>query len=151
VLTRCGSEVARKAPSTAGTLLATGFLRAGRAARDVVAGESPVARAARLLAAAQQGIEERGKAAAGDRTLLDALAPAVAALAEAGAGGLGPGEALARAAAAADEGARATREMRAKVGRASWLADRAQGHEDAGARLVALFFASAAQHAAKAG
>jgi dihydroxyacetone kinase-like protein len=148
VLTRCGAELARKAPSTAGTLLATGFLRAGRAARDVVEGERDVAQVARLLAAAQQGIEERGKAAVGDRTLLDALAPAVAALRAADAEGLALPVALARAATAAGEGAVATKDLRARVGRAGWLADRALGHEDAGARLVAILLDSAARHVA---
>jgi dihydroxyacetone kinase len=142
-LRRCGGELARKAPSTSGTLVATGFLRAARAAGE--AGGAPggqpggdTARLARLLGAAQQGIQERGKAAPGDRTLLDALAPAVAALEAAGKEGAGVATALARAAQAAHEGAEATRTMRAKVGRAGWLADRAAGHVDAGAYLVAL-------------
>jgi dihydroxyacetone kinase len=48
------------------------------------------------------------------------------------------------AATAADAGARATASMAAKVGRAGWLAERAAGHEDAGARLIAVAFAAAA-------
>lgn len=192
-LRRCGAELARKAPSTSGTLVATGFLRAARAAADAQgstqaasqegasqdqgapAGEaSQVALLAQLLAAAQQGIQERGKAAPGDKTMLDALAPAVAAL-QAAAGNGAPGDssgnplegsqgtppekppegpsgegvtlavALQRAAAAAAAGATATMTMRAKVGRAGWLADRSAGHVDAGARLVALAFAAAAR------
>ena len=144
-LRRCGSEVARKAPSTCGTLLATGFLRAARVAGEPA--ESPAHRLARALEAAQAGIQERGKAAPGDRTLLDALAPAVAALQAAAAEGAALPDALDRAATAAAEGAEATRTMRARVGRAGWLADRAAGHVDAGAHLVALALAAAARAA----
>jgi dihydroxyacetone kinase-like protein len=147
-LKRCGSEIARKAPSTCGTLIATGFLRAGRAAGETAfAGAvNDTARAAVLLAAAQQGIQERGKAAPGEKSLLDALAPAVDTLREGGAAGEPLPPAFRRAANAAAAGAAATKEMRAKVGRAGWLADRSQGSEDAGAHLIALLFAAAARH-----
>src|SRR5206468_2736974 len=140
-LKRCGSELARKAPSTAGTLVATGFLRAGRVAADPAS--DGVAALTRALEAAQQGIEERGKAAPGDKTMLDALAPAVAALREASGETLAG--ALARASAAAAAGAAATAGLRAKVGRAGWLADRSEGSEDAGAHLVATALAAAAR------
>jgi dihydroxyacetone kinase-like protein len=140
-LKRCGTELARKAPSTSGTLVATGFLRAGRVAAEPAPGA--VAALTRALEAAQQGIEERGKAVPGDKTMLDALAPAVAALREASGEPLAG--ALARAAAAAAAGAAATRGMRAKVGRAGWLADRSEGTEDAGAHLVATALAAAAR------
>jgi dihydroxyacetone kinase-like protein len=142
-LRRCGSELARKAPSTCGTLIATGFLRAARVAGPTPAG-GPIAQLADALAAARAGIEERGGAAPGDRTLLDALAPAVQAIREAAASGADLATALAQAAEAAASGAEATRTMRAKVGRAGWLADRAAGHVDAGAYLVALAFRAAA-------
>jgi phosphoenolpyruvate---glycerone phosphotransferase subunit DhaL len=150
VLRRCGSELARKAPSTCGTLVATGFLRAARAVPEVdaAAAGGPGAgalRLARLLGAAQTGIQERGKAAPGDRTLLDALDPAVAALRAAGEGGATAGTALQAAADAAGAGAEATRGMRARMGRAGWLAERAAGHVDAGAFLVALILRAAAR------
>ncbi len=144
LLKRCGSELARKAPSTSGTLAATAFLRAGRAASDATLGGTALL--AQLAAAAQQGIQERGKAAPGDKTMLDALAPAVAALQQAAGAGAAIPAALADAARAARAGADTTRSMRAKVGRAGWLADRSVGHEDGGAYLVALIFASAARH-----
>jgi len=146
-LRRCGGELARKAPSTSGTLLATGFLRAARAAGEPdFAAAGATAGLARLLAAAQTGIQERGKAAPGDRTMLDALAPAVDALRAAGEAGTAPGPALAGAARAAAAGAEGTRAMRARVGRAGWLADRAAGNVDAGAALVAMILAAAARH-----
>lgn len=143
-LKRCGSELARKAPSTSGTLVATAFLRAGRAATETTS--SGTALLAELAAAAQHGIQERGKAAPGDKTLLDALVPAVTALQRAAAADTRLPDALAAAASAAAEGAAATKSMRPRVGRASWLADRSEGHEDGGAHLVALVLASAARH-----
>jgi phosphoenolpyruvate---glycerone phosphotransferase subunit DhaL len=145
-LKRVGSELARKAPSTCGTLLATALLRAGRTAGDAsfASLEGEVARLALLFGAAQQGIEERGKASPGDKTLLDALAPAREAL-HAASGTLDVDAALRQAAAAAAAGAERTKVLRARVGRAGWLADRSQGHEDAGAYLVALILASAAR------
>ena len=89
--------------------------------------------------------QERGKAAPGDRTMLDALAPAVAALQAGGEAGAPLAPSLAGAARAAAEGAEATRTMRAKVGRAGWLAERAAGNVDAGAALVALILAAASR------
>jgi len=145
VLKRCGGEVARKAPSTSGTLLATALLRAGRAAAEAPTG-STAAQLAALVNAAQVGIQERGKAVVGDKTLLDALAPAAEALRLAATRGASVHEALADAASAASTGAEATRSMRPKVGRASWIADRSVGHEDAGAHFVALILTSAAKH-----
>ena len=82
----------------------------------------------------------------GDRTMLDALRPAVDAFRAA----IERGEPLpgaARAAAtAAGDGAAATASMTPTVGRAAWLGDRARDHEDAGARLVAMAFDAAAAH-----
>jgi dihydroxyacetone kinase phosphoprotein-dependent L subunit len=146
LLRRCGSELARKAPSTSGTLLATAFLRAGKAASE--SSQTDTALLAELLAAAQQGISERGKASPGDKTMLDALGPAVAAVQRAADSGASLHAALVDASAAAQEGAAATKAMRPKIGRASWLAERSEGQVDAGASLVAVIFASAARHVA---
>lgn len=141
-LRSCGGALARGAPSTAGTLVATGFLRAAKAAGT--AEGTAAARLATLLEAAATGIAERGKAAVGSKTMLDALLPAAEAARAAADGGGGVAEVLARAAEAADAGARATAEMRAVHGRAGWLAERSAGHEDAGARLVAIALRAAA-------
>jgi dihydroxyacetone kinase len=148
-LRRCGTELARKAPSTSGTLLATACLRAAVAVGDPqVESESSTTQLAGAASAALTGIQQRGKANLGDKTMLDALAPAVAALESASATGLGVADALERAAVAARQGVDATAAMRARVGRAGWLADRSEGHPDAGAHLLALIFESAARHAA---
>ncbi|MGI9145624.1 MAG: DAK2 domain-containing protein [Chloroflexota bacterium] len=150
-LKRCGAELARKAPSTSGTLLATALLRAGAAAQqDSAAPATPVALLARMVAAAVDGIQQRGKAKPGDKTLLDALVPASEALRHASDTGGDLPSALRDAADAAAMGAAETRQLRPRVGRASWLADRSEGHEDAGAHLVALVFRSAARSHAPA-
>ncbi len=149
-LRRCGTELARKAPSTSGTLIATACLRAGGAAASAASpGESAASVAARLVDAGLAGIQQRGKAQIGDKTMLDALDPAATALREAAAQAASLPAALASAAAAARSGAEATRGLRARVGRAGWLADRSEGNVDAGAHLVALIFDSAARHTAQ--
>jgi dihydroxyacetone kinase len=140
---RCGSELARKAPSTGGTLLAFALMAAAKA--PVAEDATATRRAAAYIDAAASTIAQRGNVSVGDRTMLDALRPAADALAGAAANDADVPAAVAAAASAADQGARATASMAAKVGRAGWLADRAAGHEDAGARLVALAFAAAAK------
>jgi dihydroxyacetone kinase-like protein len=77
--------------------------------------------------------------------MLDALRPAADALGRAADAGLEASVASRVAAEAAEAGAVATASMAAKVGRAGWLADRAAGHEDAGARLIALVVLAAAR------
>lgn len=142
VLKQCGNAVAREAPSTAGTLIATGLLRAGQAAKSV---QGQAATLAELLEAARAGIAELGGAQLGSKTMLDALAPAAKAAAEAAARGDGLAGALDAAAEAADMGAKATVSMRPRHGRAGWLPERSVGHEDGGARLVAMMLAAAAR------
>lgn len=142
LLRRCGRELARAAPSTSGTLLATALMAAGKVSAE--SGETVTASVARAAGAAFDSISERGKASLGDRTMLDALGPAVTALQAAAAAGSTVGQALQDAADAAQTGVEATRTMEPKVGRAAWLAGRASGHVDAGARLVALILRSAA-------
>jgi dihydroxyacetone kinase len=137
-----GMTLARRAPSTGGTLVAFACLAAARV--EPRPGASLEAIAADLLDAARDEIATRGKVAPGDRTMLDAVAPAVVAYRSAVEEGGFMGAALAAAAAAAEAGARSTVDMEATTGRAGWLADRARGHEDAGARLVAIVFASVA-------
>src|ERR1700730_1323610 len=112
-LKRCGAELARNAPSPSGTLFATAFLRAGTAtAQDSASGEAPVATLARLVTAAVEGIQQRGKAKPGDKTLLDALIPASEALVRASDLALDLQVALQQAADAARTGAEETRGLR---------------------------------------
>ena len=139
---KCGMEIARRAPSTGGTLIAFAFMAAAKA--EVSPDAPAIARAAAYLDVAARSLIERGQVQQGDRTMLDALRPAAEALAQAAADGASAENATRAAAQAADAGARATAAMAAKVGRAGWLAERAAGHEDAGARLIAMAFAAAA-------
>lgn len=141
---KCGMEIARKAPSTGGTLIAFALVAAAKA--DLGPDAAPLVRAAAYLEAAAASIAQRGQVESGDRTMLDALRPAADAVRTAADAAFEPAEAARTAAAAADAGARTTATMAAKVGRAGWLADRAAGHEDAGARLIARAFAAAARH-----
>lgn len=132
-----GLAIAKAAPSTFGTLVATGFLRAGPA---ITAEQSPQQAIAAALKAAEEGIAARGKAERGQRTALDALGPAADAFAQA------PdlNEAWQQAAAAAVAGAEATAAMEPIHGRAGWIAERAKGNPDAGATAVALAFSGVA-------
>jgi dihydroxyacetone kinase len=140
-LRELGTTVARRAPSTAGTLVATALLAMAR--MPLEEDESAVSGIARRLASAQEAIETRGGAHVGEKTLLDALAPAVDALRDAERAESPFASALHAATAAARDGAEQTREMRAQVGRAGWLAARSAGSVDAGAALVAVMFEAA--------
>ena len=138
---RCGTEIARRAPSTGGTLIAFAFMAAAKAA--IEPGATAVERAAAYLAAAADTVAQRGQVEVGERTMLDALRPAADAVRAAADRRDDATAAASAAARAADDGAKATATMAAKVGRAGWLADRAAGHEDAGARLIALALGAA--------
>src|SRR5688500_2402613 len=122
-----------------GPLYGTFFLRLGGALGDA----DPVAPDgfAAALRAGLDGVVARGKAEAGDKTMYDALAPAVEPLDA----GLAAGEpwaaALRRASAAADAGRDATTPMLARKGRASYLGERSIGHQDPGATSTALLVA----------
>ena len=131
-----GMTLARRAPSTGGTLVAFACLAAARV--EAPDGQSVTTTIADWLDAARDEIARRGKVAPGDRTMLDALAPAAATFRDAAEQGADVWECLAKAAAAADAGATATIGMEATTGRAAWLADRARGQEDAGARMIAV-------------
>ncbi|TRZ85969.1 MAG: DAK2 domain-containing protein [Streptomycetaceae bacterium] len=127
-----GREIARFAPSTFGTLFATGLIRASAGVTD----EGALKNVQLAVAAAYEGIAARGKAALGERTLLDALHPASVALNSATdlQAGLNAAGISARA------GATATAAMAPKHGRAGWIGERAQGNEDAGATVIAVVF-----------
>ena len=93
------------------------------------------------LGAGVDGVKARGKAEPGDKTMIDALLPAIEALKS---GDADLGQALRRSAAAAEEGMKATIPMEARKGRASYLGERSVGHQDPGATSAALLIAAAA-------
>jgi phosphoenolpyruvate---glycerone phosphotransferase subunit DhaL len=126
----------------AGPLYGTLFLRMSTAAGDAELLDGPGF--AKALRAGLDGVVARGKAEPGDKTMYDALAPAVAELDRALAEGQQLGAALLTASAAADAGRDATVPMLARKGRASYLGERSVGHQDPGSTSVALLVAAAA-------
>ncbi|NQU22528.1 MAG: dihydroxyacetone kinase subunit L [Candidatus Nealsonbacteria bacterium] len=106
----------------------------------------------RLLATIfEAGLDELlviSKAKVGDKTMVDALIPAVEALKVAAAGGESVADALAKAADAAEAGAEKTKQFQARFGRARNLGERSIGHQDPGATSMAMFFRGMAEGAA---
>ena len=102
---------------------------------------------AAMFEAGVAGLRQQTKAQPGDKTLIDALVPAVEALRAAANGGADVSTALRQAADAAARGAQATKEMTAKFGRARNLGDRTRGHVDPGATSIAHIFAAFAEAA----
>jgi dihydroxyacetone kinase-like protein len=96
------------------------------------------------LAKGIEGVQMRGKAEAGDKTMLDALFPALEALRAAIAEGSSLADALRASAAAAEEGMKATIPLVARKGRASYLGERSAGHQDPGATSSYLLLRTAA-------
>ncbi|MEV4315776.1 dihydroxyacetone kinase subunit DhaL [Actinocrispum sp. NPDC049592] len=143
VLKLVASTLISTVGGAAGPLYGTAFLRASSAVgqETELTAESIVA----ALGAALNGVVARGKAEPGDKTMVDALGPAVAAAQESGSGDIAA--VLSAAAEAADKGAQDTIPLVARKGRASYLGERSAGHMDPGARSTALLlraFADAA-------
>ncbi|MDR3050344.1 MAG: DAK2 domain-containing protein [Oscillospiraceae bacterium] len=131
-----GKAMAAAVPSTMGTLMAAGFMHAGKALRDRV--EWGAAEVSAFFAAYAQGVQNMGKAKAGDKTFLDGLQPAVAALQAAAVAGVPPRHAAAEAARAAHEGFLATQGMLAKHGRAAGRGEASRPLLDPGAAVADL-------------
>ncbi|MCW5953630.1 MAG: dihydroxyacetone kinase subunit L, partial [Propionibacteriaceae bacterium] len=112
----------------AGPLYGTAFLRAAKALGDDA--EVDAAGVAALIGGALEGIVARGKATTGEKTMVDAWTPALAAAQSVAEAGGSATEALYAAAKAALEGAEATIPMLATKGRASYLGERSIGHQD---------------------
>jgi dihydroxyacetone kinase-like protein len=131
-----GATLVSTVGGAAGPLYGTAFIRAGGAlagketldANDIAA----------ALDAALEGIKARGRATRGEKTMIDALEPAIEAYKVSLASGADLTAALKAAADAAEEGMRATTPMLATKGRASYLGERSIGHQDPGATSMAL-------------
>ena len=132
----------------AGPLYGTAFLRASKAAGD---GELDGAGVAAVIAGALEGIQARGKATTGEKTMVDAWTPALEAARTAAESGSDPAAVLEVAATAAESGATATEPMRATKGRASYLGERSIGHLDPGAVSTSLILRAAVRAAGEAG
>jgi phosphoenolpyruvate---glycerone phosphotransferase subunit DhaL len=140
VLTTAGSTLVSTVGGASGPLWGMALRRAGRALGDAEEFDGP--QFADALDAALAGIVELGAAEKGDKTMVDALAPAAQALRERLDAGAGFDEAVAAARRAAEEGMRATVPLRAQKGRASYLGERSIGHQDPGATSTAIIIAA---------
>lgn len=135
VLKTTGMTIVSTVGGASGPLYGTAFVRAGMALADrhEMSAEDVVL----ALEAALDGIVARGKAQPGEKTMVDALVPAIEALRAALADGRSLTRAVQAAAAAAAAGAQATIPMLAMKGRASYLGERSIGHQDPGATSTA--------------
>jgi dihydroxyacetone kinase-like protein len=138
-----GMTLVTSVGGASGPLYGTFFLRLGMTAGPVTefTGESLAA----ALRAGLEGVVARGKAEAGDKTMFDAMAPALAAWDETLGGGGDTVAAASAAFAAAEQGRDATEPLVARKGRASYLGERSAGHLDPGATSTALLFQALAQ------
>ena len=136
-----GMALVSSVGGAAGPLYGTLFLQMGQATTGK--SELDVAAFTEALDAGVQGVIKRGKAEPGDKTMLDALGPALDALRSAG--GDDVAGALAQAADAAREGMEATVPMVARKGRASYLGERSAGHQDPGATSSHLLLKTVAE------
>jgi dihydroxyacetone kinase-like protein len=135
LLRTAGATMARTAPSTMGTLTATGFLRASKAVDGKDALDT--ADMAAFWRAYCDGVAERGKAKVGDKTLLDVLDPIATALEAQAAAGVSLSEALNRTADVAEQALEATKSMLAQHGKAAAFQEKSIGLQDAGATVAA--------------
>lgn len=136
VLTLAGRQLISTVGGASGPLYGTLLRRTGKALGD--AAEVSEEELAGALRAGVDGVMALGGAAPGDKTMIDALVPAVDAL----------GDGFAAARAAAEEGAEATIPLQARKGRASYLGERSIGHQDPGATSSALLIAALDEAAA---
>jgi dihydroxyacetone kinase-like protein len=142
-----GMALVSSVGGAAGPLYGTLFLQMGQATAG--RSELDLAGFTEALDAGVQGVIKRGKAEPGDKTMLDALGPALEALREAS--GDDVAEGLSRAADAAREGMESTVPMVARKGRASYLGERSAGHQDPGATSSHLLLKTAAEAAGGGG
>ncbi|HEY0536335.1 MAG TPA: dihydroxyacetone kinase subunit DhaL [Actinoplanes sp.] len=142
LLKRTGMTLVSTVGGASGPLYGTAFLRMAAATGDATALDGPTF--AKALRAGLEGVVTRGKAVAGDKTMLDALSPAADAFDAALAGGQPLPDALRTAVTAAEQGRDATIPLVARKGRASYLGERSAGHQDPGATSVTLLLTAAA-------
>jgi dihydroxyacetone kinase-like protein len=149
VLTTAGATLVSTVGGASGPLWGTALRRAGRALGDDP--EFDGAGLASALDAALDGVVELGAAQEGDKTMVDALAPAVRVLDEQLGTGVALRDALAAAQAASEDGMRATVPLQAMKGRASYLGERSIGHQDPGATSTSIIVGALASSVAAEG
>ncbi len=127
-LAKAGMAMNNAAPSTMGTLMATGFMRGGKALKGVE--EISAGSLADFFQAFEEGLKERGKSDRGEKTIIDVIGPVADALAESHSD---LASALRAALTAAEAGLESTKEMQATHGRAAYYLEQSLGHQDPGA------------------
>ncbi|GHG43799.1 dihydroxyacetone kinase subunit L [Flavimobilis marinus] len=145
ILTTVATTLMSSVGGASGPLYGTAFLRAGKVSGLAELGPDAVVA---LLEGALEGITSRGRAGVGEKTMVDAWAPAVEAAVRSAGAGDEPAAVLRAAADAAADGARSTIPLVASKGRASYLGERSAGHMDPGARSSAILLDAAARAAA---
>jgi len=131
VFIKVGMTLAETVPSTLGTLMATGFMRAGKAVKGKT--EVDLSDSALMASAFVEGIMKRGKAKPKEKTIIDSLYSAFQALKLASEEGRNLKDGFKEAYKAAKDGAEATKEMLPKHGRAVWYGEKSIGKKDSGA------------------
>jgi dihydroxyacetone kinase-like protein len=149
LLTIAGKTLVSTVGGASGPLWGTAFRRAGRALGKAESFDGEALLAA--LDAGVDGVVDLGAAAPGDKTMVDALRPAVDAMRDRLDAGAPLDSAVAAAAAAAEDGARATVPLQARKGRASYLGERSIGHQDPGATSAALIMRALERAVVQAG
>ena len=147
IMMAVGMALLSKVGGAGGPLYSTVFIQAGKSINGAM--EFGLEDWAKALEAATTGVINLGKASLGDKTMVDALIPAVEALKEASQQGLTLGEGLEMSAKAAEEGMIATIPLVARKGRASYLGERSAGHQDPGATSTFMLLDTAAKVWAK--
>jgi dihydroxyacetone kinase-like protein len=142
LLKTVGMTLVSTVGGAAGPLYGTFFIQLGSATAGKL--ELTMADWQAALEAGVNGVIMRGKANPGDKTMVDALTPALAALKAAAANAVPLPEALRQAAQAAEQGMLATTPLVARKGRASYLGERSAGHQDPGATSTHLLLKTAA-------
>jgi len=143
ILMAVGMALLSKVGGAGGPLYSTIFIQAGKSINGKM--EFSLEDWANALEAATEGVKRLGKASVGDKTMVDALTPAVQALKDATQDGLSLEEGLKKSAKAAEEGMIATIPLVARKGRASYLGERSAGHQDPGATSTFLLLDTAAK------
>jgi dihydroxyacetone kinase-like protein len=131
ILKTVGMTLISSVGGASGPLYGTFYMRSGMAA--AAKEELTAADLVELLQAGIDGVIQRGRAQIGDKTMVDALIPAIEAMQSAVADGKDPVGALREAVAAAEQGMKDTTPLQARKGRASYLGERSIGHQDPGA------------------
>lgn len=126
-----GMQLVSTVGGASGPLYGTAFMKAGMACKGLTELDGPAF--VKAMEAAVDGIKMRGKATEGEKTMLDALCPALKVMQDEVAAGKSLKEALQDAAAAAKKGVEYTKTIIATKGRASYLGERSLGHQDPGA------------------